>query len=161
MAFAAGMSVFPGGAVDPADGPAGEPATVRRAAAREVAEETGVRLGVESLAPWARWITPAGEPRRFDTWFFLAALPGGQSATAHPGEAVDGTWLTPRAALLEAGAGLRDLLPPTALTLQELAAYDVVSAAMAAGPSRDLAPIQPEIVGGNAVLPDGRVVPLP
>lgn len=167
MTFGAGMTVFPGGAVDPVDrDPADRPgvdyATVlRRAAVREVAEETGAHLDPAALHGWTRWITPGSEPHRFDTWFFVAALPAGQSATADPIEAVEGTWLTPAAALAESGAGTRPLLPPTAVTLDELTAYADVTAVIAAAAERDLTPIVPVIAGGHAVLPDGRVVAMP
>src|SRR3954465_10430498 len=69
--FMGGAWVFPGGAVDPADG-AGDGA-LRAAAVREVAEEAGLRLdpGAE-LVPFARWITPERIAIRYDTWFFLA-----------------------------------------------------------------------------------------
>ena len=44
----------------------------------------GLMLRTDLLTPWARWITPEASPRRFDTWFFAAALPTGQTATAAP-----------------------------------------------------------------------------
>jgi 8-oxo-dGTP pyrophosphatase MutT (NUDIX family) len=160
MAFASGMYAFPGGSVDPADqGPAlggdwaprlgrspAEAAAVVRAAVREVEEETGVRLAVADLVPWTRWITPEFEPRRYDTSFFLAALPDGQEPAGLSGEADRTEWLRPADAVARFVAGEIAMLPPTVVTLDELAGYDSVAAALAAAAARDAAtPIQPTV----------------
>jgi 8-oxo-dGTP pyrophosphatase MutT (NUDIX family) len=77
MPFAASMVVFPGGRVDGADGAdAADP--LRACGVRETLEETGVRLQDDELVPWAHWITPEIEHRRYDTFFFVAALPAGE-----------------------------------------------------------------------------------
>ena len=82
----------------------------------EVLGRRGLVLRADLLTPWARWITPEASPRRFDTWFFAAALPPGQTATAAPegfgtmripGSRSRERWLGPAAAL-EARAGRRD-----------------------------------------------------
>jgi 8-oxo-dGTP pyrophosphatase MutT (NUDIX family) len=106
----------------------------------EVLARRGLVLRTDLLTPWARWITPEASPRRFDTWFFAAALPPGQEATAapegfgdhaDPGESESGTWLRPASALEAARAGQMTLLPPTAVTLGELAGHPDVSAILA------------------------------
>jgi 8-oxo-dGTP pyrophosphatase MutT (NUDIX family) len=103
----------------------------------EVLGRRGLVLRADLLTPWARWITPEVSPRRFDTWFFAAALPAGQTATAapeghaDPGESESGTWLRPGAALEAAQAGEITLLPPTAVTLRELAAHQDVDGILA------------------------------
>ena len=103
----------------------------------EVLSRNGLVLRTDLLTPWARWITPEVSPRRFDTWFFAAALPPGQDATAapeghaDPGESESGTWLRPAAALEAAEAGQITLLPPTAVTLRELSAHQDVTAILA------------------------------
>jgi 8-oxo-dGTP pyrophosphatase MutT (NUDIX family) len=103
----------------------------------EVLGRRGLVLRTDLLTPWARWITPEVSPRRFDTWFFAAALPAGQTATAapeghaDPGESESGTWLRPGAALDAAEAGEITLLPPTAVTLRELAAHQDVDGILA------------------------------
>lgn len=161
MSFASGMYAFPGGAVDPgdADGPplAGEWAArlgrpepeaqaVVRAAVREVAEETGVRLGPADLVPWTRWITPEFEPRRYDTHFFVAALPDGQEPADISGEADRTEWLAPAEALRRFEAGEIMMLPPTSVTLGEVARYDSVAAVLAAAVGRDAAtPVLPRV----------------
>ena len=73
MPFAPSTVVFPGGRVDPADHDGLDP--IRRCAIRETAEETDVVLAEVDLHPWAHWTTPEIEPRRYDTWFFVAAMP--------------------------------------------------------------------------------------
>jgi hypothetical protein len=98
----------------------------------------GLVLRSDLLAPWSRWITPEFEPRRFDTYFFLARLPERQRTRDVGGEAAHVVWGRP--------ADLADLpmLPPTQVTLRELGGYDSVGAVLAAAGARDLAPVQPK-----------------
>jgi 8-oxo-dGTP pyrophosphatase MutT (NUDIX family) len=103
----------------------------------------GLVLRSDLVKPWARWITPAVESRRYDTRFFAAALPGGQQTRDIRDEADEVAWLRPADVLAAAGRGEALLLPPTAVTLAELAACDSVAAALAA--PRQITPLQPEI----------------
>ena len=152
MAFASGMYAYPGGSVDPADydgaplaghwsarlgRPEPQAHAVVRAALREVAEETGVRLAATDLLPWTRWITPEFEPRRYDTYFFVCALPDGQRPVVAGGEADHTEWLRPGEALARFERGEIAMLPPTAVTLGDLAGYESVGAALAATAGRD------------------------
>lgn len=218
MAFAAGMTVFPGGGVDPRDrdpsigwaGPSAawwaeqwgiDEAAARSqvvAAVRELYEETGVLLAAPAavpdspaellggpammsgenppasgrdpraevtahrasladilrsagrplradlLRPWARWITPPGPSRRYDTFFFLAALPNGQRADFATSEASGGGWFRP-ADLLRAGRnGEIGLMPPTLAMLTDLARADSVHDLLAA--SREVRPVTPQVL---------------
>jgi 8-oxo-dGTP pyrophosphatase MutT (NUDIX family) len=100
----------------------------------------GLVLRGDLLAPWARWITPEFESRRFDTFFFVARLPEGQVTRDVGGEAEHRIWCSP--------GEVEDLpkLPPTAVTLASVARYatvDEVMAAAAAGGT--LTPIRPRI----------------
>jgi 8-oxo-dGTP pyrophosphatase MutT (NUDIX family) len=122
----------------------------------ELLSRRGLLLRADLLTPWARWITPEISPRRFDTWFFAAALPAGQLAglapadqlaglaAAGPGESDSGTWWRPAAALEAARAGHITLLPPTAVTLAELAAYQDVAGIL--GERRMITPLLPRVV---------------
>src|SRR4030088_1578792 len=75
--FMGGVWVFPGGAVDAAEG-AGDEAH-RAAAIRELREEAAITLvDAQELVKFSRWITPAQVKIRFDTHFFLAPVPDGQ-----------------------------------------------------------------------------------
>jgi 8-oxo-dGTP pyrophosphatase MutT (NUDIX family) len=117
----------------------------------------GLVLRADLLTPWARWITPEVSPRRFDTWFFAAALPPGQTAALAtaagpdaPGgttESDSGTWLAPAAALEAARAGRITLLPPTAVTLAELAAHQDVASILAQ--RRTITPLLPSVIVEN------------
>ncbi|QGN34000.1 NUDIX hydrolase [Microlunatus sp. Gsoil 973] len=158
MPFAAGMVVFPGGRLDPLDGvPADDhdPAdpALTACAVRETEEETGVRLHPEQLRPWAHWITPAFEPRRYDTFFYLAGLPDGQQAADVSGETSAAEWRSPTELLAAADSGEIAVLPPTRSILIELAGFDSVSAALAAATDRMIETVLPRLVNG----PDGWV----
>ncbi|RIQ29181.1 NUDIX domain-containing protein [Jiangella rhizosphaerae] len=141
MAFG-GMLAFPGGKVDPVDGPDPAEAFVR-AAIRETLEETGVLLTPADLVPWAHWITPRFEARRYDTWFYLAALPDGQEPADVSGEASEVGWVRPADALARADAGEWVLLPPTAVLLTSLTAVATVADALGAGVGRRIDTVLP------------------
>ncbi|RZQ65490.1 NUDIX hydrolase [Amycolatopsis suaedae] len=202
MAFAAGMTVFPGGGVDGRDadttvrwaGPA--PAewanafdcdeslarSLVCAAVRETFEESGVlfagsgddvvadtaeyatarqrlidrdlslaaflaesglTLRADLLRPWANWVTPPPAPRRYDTRFFLAALPAGQLADGATTEADESGWFRPEDALADAEAGRSMLMPPTWYTLAELREFGTVADALAA--QREIVKITPTL----------------
>jgi 8-oxo-dGTP pyrophosphatase MutT (NUDIX family) len=85
-------------------------------------------LRSDLLVPWSRWITPEFEPRRFDTYFFVAALPTGQRTRDVGGEADDHAWCTPT----DATDGRYTMLPPTHVTLRELAELGTIPTVFAA-----------------------------
>lgn len=125
-------------------------------------QRRGLVLRSDLLRPWARWITPELESRRFDTRIFAAALPAGQRTRDVGGEADEVIWLSPNAAIAAARRGEILLMPPTAVTLAELARHDTAPAALAAPP--DMAPRQPGIsVSGDTAwltIPEGLEYPL-
>jgi NUDIX domain len=154
MAFAAGVHVFPGGAVDDGDD------DLVATGVREVDEETGLRLDPATLHPWARWITPEGEPRRYDTRFYVAAVPADAEPRARGTEMDAIGWWLPSEALAASERGEIVLWPPTWITLSEVAAIGSVAGVLAAAAGRDLEPVLPVLVrdddGYRVVLPDGR-----
>ncbi|MCZ2836150.1 NUDIX hydrolase [Modestobacter sp. VKM Ac-2985] len=119
----------------------------------------GLALRADLLRPFAHWITPPPERRRYDTKFFAALLPVGQEARDVSGEADEAVWTTPAAALAEHAAGTRPMLPPTIHTLGQLAAFADSAATLAGSPPAPLEPISPTFEqgpdGNYAVLPDG------
>ncbi|MDX2355711.1 NUDIX hydrolase [Dietzia sp. PP-33] len=206
MQFAAGMSVFPGGGVEPRDhrsdrpwrGPephwwaerfgigVGRAAAAVRAVVRELFEETGVLLAepdpaapagaplhdppgtaerpgaaerpgtaerraldagegdldsllaayglvlsAHLLRPWDRWTTPLGPPRRYDTLFFVAALPDGAEADGGTSEARATEWMRADDAATAGTLGRLGMLRPTLDVLADLAAVDDVAELLA------------------------------
>jgi 8-oxo-dGTP pyrophosphatase MutT (NUDIX family) len=102
----------------------------------------GAPVDLEPLLPWARWVTPEGEGRRFDTVFLLAAASGPERG-AHDGvELTDSAWVSP-AQVVAAGLGVWPLAPPTFWALRELARCGAVAEVLAACADRDLRPVQP------------------
>jgi len=136
-----GRWAFPGGSVDPADAAGTELESAANAAIREVREETG--LDVADLIPWSRWMTPEFEPRRFDTYFFVAQIDTVGDVVANE-EAADHRWISPADAVDGYLAGELPMLPPTAVTLRELAGLATIGDIARAAADRDLtAPILP------------------
>jgi len=97
----------------------------------EVLEAMDAAVDTDKLAYLAHWITPEAEPRRFDTRFFLAALPAEAVVEAHAEELTEARWLSPAAALAEYEAGELRMLPPTIHTLRRLTPFEDVAAARA------------------------------
>jgi 8-oxo-dGTP pyrophosphatase MutT (NUDIX family) len=109
--FMAQSFVFPGGARDGAE-------DLRLTATRELQEEANVRLEAEKLVPYAHWITPSAEKKRFSARFFVAELPEGELPRYDGVETVEQLWISPRDAL--ARASELYLPPPQLRTLLEI-----------------------------------------
>lgn len=82
--------------------------------------DNGLRLILDRLVPFAHWITPSFEPRRFDTHFFLVRAPTSQIVRHDGREAVDHEWVTPDALLARRREGAAKLMFPTRLNLEVL-----------------------------------------
>lgn len=107
-------------------------------------EGNGLTLRADLLRPWANWVTPEQEPRRYDTRFFIAVLPEGQLADGATSEAVSSGWQRPEDAIDDAREGRRMLMPPTWMTLSELAGFDTALAAQTS--EREIVKIAPTLV---------------
>ena len=116
----------------------------------ELLDRRGLRLRDDLLLPWARWVTPEFEPRRFDTWFFVALLPEAQTARDVSGEADRTAWIDP------AESAELPMLPPTRHTVSQIAAALSIAGVVAASAKRDAAnPVMPRIdigADGTATL---------
>jgi 8-oxo-dGTP pyrophosphatase MutT (NUDIX family) len=225
LSFMAGMWVFPGGRLDPADGSAAILRRIRAggygggdqlrtrdgtalapdvtlalqvAACRETFEEAGVLLArnaaglpcepprvaglpsrraaiagnaaefaallesedlfldLSPLVYWSHWITPSVEPKRFDTRFFAVAVPEDQSASADRGELTHHEWVQPARVNEAIASGRIRVVPPTLLTLEDLAEsharHRSLEAMLLAERGRPAPPVMPRIVKqGNEI----------
>jgi 8-oxo-dGTP pyrophosphatase MutT (NUDIX family) len=114
-------------------------------------QQEGVCFALDRLYPFAHWITPEVEPRRYDTRFFVAICPPQQQAWLRHDEheTVDSLWIEPTAALERYGQGGFQLAPPTFRTLEELAALGSIDAVLARCERGPIPTIQPVFVTGE------------
>ena len=148
--FMGGAWVFPGGAVDTAEGEGD--AAHRIAALREVREEAGIALpDPAALVKYSRWITPAAMRTRYDTHFFLAPVDDTQEAQIDGAEVVDFRWLTPQAALDGYARGELRLVFPTIKHLEQLAAFPSAAALLAFARDREVQAVEPRLVRNGEV----------
>jgi 8-oxo-dGTP pyrophosphatase MutT (NUDIX family) len=158
VAFMAGSYVFPGGRVDEHDRPPrGEPvpkavfpdlsdadeAAYRMAAVRELQEEANVYITIDDLRPFAHWVTPEIEIRRYDTRFFIARMPAGQTARHDESETTALDWLTPAEALARFQRKELLLPPPTYTTIRQLAPRTSIDDVMAWAATRPIVRVMP------------------
>jgi 8-oxo-dGTP pyrophosphatase MutT (NUDIX family) len=144
--FMPGVWVFPGGAVDPADGE-GETA-YRACAMRELGEEAGIDLPAgEELVLFSRWITPEVISTRFDAWFFLALAPAHTPPKPDGVETVEAGWFRPAAALEAQTAGELALAFPTVSQLRSLLSFRTSDEALGAHRGGAVEAILPVVLG--------------
>ncbi|MGA8534076.1 MAG: hypothetical protein WB615_08210, partial [Candidatus Tumulicola sp.] len=112
------------------------------------ADATGLTL-------FSHWITPASEPRRYDTYFFFALAPAGQAGLADARETHEGLWIAPRDALARHRDRRFHLVYPTVKHLERLAVFesaDAVAAFARAKPVLTVLPL-PAPDGGDFTMP--------
>ncbi|MGI5368424.1 NUDIX hydrolase [Streptomyces iakyrus] len=119
----------------------------------EFLDRRGLVLRSDLLGAWTRWITPEFESRRYDTWFFVAALPEGQRTRNASTEADRTVWIAPSEAAAGYDKGELLMMPPTIATLRQLTVYGTAAGALEAAPGRDLTPVL-----ATARLVDGEIV---
>jgi 8-oxo-dGTP pyrophosphatase MutT (NUDIX family) len=124
---------------------------------RRVLADYDLQLALDELVPYAHWITPEGLPKRFDTWFFLAAAPPDQLG-AHDGrESTDSIWVSPHEAL-EGGQTGRFKLPfPTTRNLIKLGKQNKVGSALADARGKPIVTVMPVMTRLNG----GRQLRIP
>jgi 8-oxo-dGTP pyrophosphatase MutT (NUDIX family) len=152
--FMPNVWVFPGGAVDDADGV--DEARFKACAVRELEEEARIALPEdEELVLFSRWITPEVVSRRFDAWFFLALAPAHTPPRPDGVETTDAGWFEPASALEAQAAGEIVLAFPTIKQLEMLLPFRSSDEALAAHRDLEVQPILPKVIGTPE---DNRVV---
>lgn len=119
--------------------------------------EERLELATDLLVPFAHWITPVDQPKRFDTRFFLAPAPGDQVAIPDGREAIDAVWITPAAALAGADAGRIKLVLATRMNLVKLGRARTMAAALEAARHDTIVTVEPQL----AQTPEGPVLRIP
>ena len=109
----------------------------------------GLVLRSDLLGAWAAWCTPEFEPRRFRTWFFVAALPPGQRTRDVSSESSSVTWLPALGACDAVDAHEIGMMPPTYVTCLEVGQYADPGAVLAAAVGRDLEMFTPAVEGAD------------
>ncbi len=121
LAFAGGLWVFPGGKVEPEEIEKSQDMDEAAclAAIRETMEETQIQMQREQLIYFNHWTTPAIEPRRFSTWFFMGIVEENSTEVIiDDGEIKQYEWLEPEEALILFKKGKLGMMPPTFMSIQ-------------------------------------------
>lgn len=156
--------------------------TMRVTAIRETFEETGIWLGaplvdaerkrralldktiafrelvsegpmeLQKLVWTSRWITPAGIPKRFDTYFFLAVVSRDAIATPEQSEIVDVAWIHPSDALAKHAAREMQMVFPTLRNLEAINGFDDAAALLERRRGAIIEPVEPILVNGKPTL---------
>jgi 8-oxo-dGTP pyrophosphatase MutT (NUDIX family) len=100
----------------------------------EILEQEDLVLTLDDVHYVAHWITPEGEPKRYDTRFFLARAPEGQAYAHDDGELIDSTWVRPVDALARHEAGTFAMIFPTISSLDDIGRFATVDELLAAQP---------------------------
>ena len=114
-------------------------------------------LATDLMVPFAHWITPATQPKRFDTHFLLVSAPVEQLGAHDGAESVEGFWIAPKQALEDAAAGSRTLVLPTQMNLTKLARYATVAGAVKATRSTPIVTVTSRVER----MADGRKLHIP
>jgi 8-oxo-dGTP pyrophosphatase MutT (NUDIX family) len=122
-----------------------------------IANAEDLVLALDALVLFAHWITPEFMPKRFDTHFYLVAVPRDQAAAHDGGESVDSLWIAPERALAEAATGRLSIIFPTRMQLAKLGRAGSVADALARARAARVVPVLPTVGKGAA----GPVIRIP
>jgi 8-oxo-dGTP pyrophosphatase MutT (NUDIX family) len=112
----------------------------------QLLQRRGLVLRTDLLAAWTHWVTPEFEPRRYDTRFFVAALPAGQRTRDIFGEADRVAWMAPQDAVSGVDSGVMAMLPPTYVTCSDLLGFTSGADVLVAAAGRTIRPVLPRLV---------------
>ncbi len=107
-------------------------------------DRENIRFALDLLMPYAHWITPTIEKKRFNTRFFIARIPSGQIPLHDSIEMTESMWMSPKEALAAYGRRTILLMPPTLKTLEELSGYDKTADLFRATAERKIYTIMPQ-----------------
>lgn len=150
--------MFPGGKIDEEDLGSNELERAARGGLRELCEEADVSLKLDSLTTFSHWLTPAGQKRRFATWFFIATIPEDALVKVDGEEMVEAVWMSPGDAVNEHRAGRLRLPPPTVVSLIDVSHSATASQAVQRASKRQAPYFYPKILADN---PDDIVMLYP
>jgi 8-oxo-dGTP pyrophosphatase MutT (NUDIX family) len=127
-----------------------------------VCQQESIRLRVDEMHYWSRWVTPLGAPRRYDTRFFVGSAPTGQTPLHDDHEVIAHLWIAPMEALERHRAGEFELIFPTVRSLESLCGFATAVDAIAhARTIEHVDPIQPKIITDGQslriVLPNDEI----
>ncbi|MFN8522367.1 MAG: hypothetical protein U0821_04600 [Chloroflexota bacterium] len=134
--------------------PAASPAGLEPLRARLTGDQPGLAgllrqdalsLDLAALIPFSHWVTPAYSPRRFDTRFFVAALPAGQIARYCGVETTEGAWVTPRGMLDRCARGEVKMVHVTIEHLERVSRFSSVDDLLAYARSKSIRTVHPEL----------------
>ena len=87
---------------------------------KDICMSESLRLRAKNIVPCAHWITPAIEPKRFDTRFFLAKVNAKQLASHDGFELTESFWIKPADALVKLTNGEMNMILPTIKNIEKL-----------------------------------------
>lgn len=128
----------------------------------DVARDEGLRLAVDRMHYFSRWVTPVGAPRRYDTRFFVAHPPEWQEPLHDDREVIANLWIRPQDALERHRRKEFEMIFPTVRSLEALCRFDTADAVVRHAESiTHVEPVLPKMVDGphglRIVLPGDEV----
>lgn len=126
----------------------------------DLIERERLRLALDTLTLCAHWVTPPVEGKRFDTRFFVARVPPGQTPAHDEKETTESSWMTATEAIRAGDERQIQLPPPTWMTLREIEPFKSVEQIIAAARTRTVVRREPRLVQEDGmralVMPDDR-----
>ena len=112
----------------------------------DLARAEGLTFATDDLIHWAHWVTPERFPKRFDTHFFLAAMPLRQTAAHDRLETTDGVWIAPEVALERFHSGLFPIVFATIHQLGALTGFDSIETLFTTFEGRPVTSVRPVVI---------------
>jgi 8-oxo-dGTP pyrophosphatase MutT (NUDIX family) len=116
-----------------------------KASMMEFLEQEDLQLACDALVPFAHWITPSMMPKRFDTYFYLAAAPEDHVAIHDGHESVDSVWIRPADALKDAEEKRRTVIFPTRMNIEKVGRTKTVTASLEAAHATEVVTVEPQM----------------